>query len=372
MLSTSSNIFPTSLDKINDRVSNIDPVAYASTRNYKNGKVTKLSPYISRGVISTKFVFKHILNLDLPWNKIEKLVQELAWRDYWQQIWKAKGNDISKELKRKQEKVDHFQIPRSIMNGTTGIEAIDKAIREFYDTGYMHNHMRMYVASLACNVGRSHWLNPARWMYYNLLDGDWASNALSWQWVAGSNSNKKYYANQDNINRYFSSHQKGTFLDVSYDKFDLLDVPSELFKTKKFEGVTDVSEVSVTETSLLDKNRKTLIYNYYNLDPNWHQDEDCQRILLMEPSFFRLYPVSKKCIDFSLQLSKNIDNIKVFVGEFDELTRFISKEHIVFKEHPTNRHYKGKEEPREWMFEVEGYFPSFFGFWKKCKKEMRK
>ena len=51
-------------------------------------------------------------------------------------------------------------------------------------------------------------------MYYHLLDGDWASNALSWQWVAGSNANKKYYANQDNINKYFNSSQKQTFLDV--------------------------------------------------------------------------------------------------------------------------------------------------------------
>ncbi|WKK67176.1 FAD-binding domain-containing protein [Lutimonas zeaxanthinifaciens] len=360
------------MEEIKDRILQIDPVAYASTRNYKNGKITKLSPYISRGVISTRFVFDQIMNLGLPWNKIEKLVQELAWRDYWQQVWKARGNDINKDLKRKQESAEHFELPVSIMEGTTGIEAIDKAVSDFYDTGYMHNHMRMYVAALACNVGRSHWLNPARWMYYNLLDGDWASNALSWQWVAGSNANKKYYANQDNINRYFSTDQKGTFLDISYDKFDELDIPEELSKTQRFEGATDLSNLPELKASSIDKNRKTLLYNYYNLDPNWHQDEDYQRVLLMEPSFFRQYPVSRKCIEFSLQLAENIEGVNVYVGEFEELKRYIKADYMVFKEHPTNHHYEGKEEPREWMFEVEGYFSSFFGFWKKCKKHIRK
>lgn len=372
MLSNSTNIFPTAMEKIQDRIMKIDPVSYASTRNYKNGKITKLSPYISRGVISTRFVFDQILNLGLPWNKIEKLVQELAWRDYWQQVWKTRGNDINKDLKRMQESVEHFELPVSILEGSTGIEAIDRAVSEFYDTGYMHNHMRMYVAALACNFGRSHWLNPARWMYYHLLDGDWASNALSWQWVAGSNANKKYYANQDNINRYFLSDQKGTFLDISYDKFDELDIPVELSQTQKFEGVTDLSGLPEIEGSSIDKNRKTLIYNYYNLDPNWHQYEDFQRIYLLEPSFFRKYPVSRKCIEFSLQLAKNIKDIKVIVAEFDELFRYLDTNDVVFKEHPTNHNYKGKEEPRDWMFQVEGYFPSFFGFWKKCKKQLGK
>ena len=82
----------------------------------------------------------------------------------------------------------------------------------------MHNHLRMYVASIVCNVAQSHWINPARWMYYYLLDADWASNSLSWQWVAGSNSNKKYFANQDNINKYCLTTQKGTFLDLDYQK----------------------------------------------------------------------------------------------------------------------------------------------------------
>ena len=50
---------------------------------------------------------------------------------------------------------------------------MDDCIQEFYESGYIHNHMRMYIAAVCCNVGQYHWLKPAQWMYYYLLDGDW-------------------------------------------------------------------------------------------------------------------------------------------------------------------------------------------------------
>ena len=84
-------MFPTEIKKIHQRIQQIDPVQYARSRNFSDGAVTHLSPYISRGVISTKQVFDHLLSLDLPWQRIEKLVQELAWRDYWQLIWLEKN-----------------------------------------------------------------------------------------------------------------------------------------------------------------------------------------------------------------------------------------------------------------------------------------
>jgi deoxyribodipyrimidine photo-lyase len=61
--------------------------------------------------------------------------------------------------------------------------------------------------------------------------------------------------------------------------------------------------------------------------------------------------------------------VQVYVGEFDELNTKEELTNIHFKEHPFNKEYKGKEEPRDWMFDVKGYYPSFFAFWKKCKKQ---
>lgn len=359
--------FPTNLTAIEQRIQEIEPVKYASTRNFKDGAVTRLSPYISRGVISTKQVMDHIYSLQLPAFQTEKLIQELAWRDYWQQIWISKREGIFQDLKQIQMPVSNWKIPEAVIQAKTGIEAVDQAILELYETGYMHNHMRMYVASICCNLAQCHWLEPARWLYSHLLDGDLASNHLSWQWVAGSNSSKKYYANQSNINKYFQTAQEGTFLDVDYADFDRMEIPSILKDTLHVETEFKIPEAGNPQ---LDSSSNTLVYNYYNLDPYWYQGESVQRVLLLEPSFFEKYPIQQKCLDFAMGLSGNIPGIKVFVGEYADLMKLVEPKNLIFKEHPTNSHYQGKEEPRDWMSSVKGYFPSFFAFWKRCKKEI--
>lgn len=360
--------FPTDYDSIIKRIGAIDPEKYGKTRNYLDGAVTYLSPYISRGVISTKMVYDSLMDRGFEPLRIGKIVQELAWRDYWQQVWIAKGDGINEDLKHPQPEVENYEIPQSIINADTGIEAIDQGIEEFYKTGYLHNHLRMYIASMACNIGKSHWKVPAKWMYYYLLDADWASNALSWQWVGGSNANKKYVANQENINEYCSSDQKNTFLHVPYESIPDLPVPESLTPT----ALPDL-EISLPSKSQItvDKSHPTLIYNFYNLDPKWYETEEFNRVLLLEPSHFNQYPVSKKTINFVLSLAKNISNIQVYVGEFDELIAEYELDKVRFKEHPTSNHYKGEEDPRDWIFNVKGYFSSFFSYWKKCKKELK-
>ena len=282
-------------------------------------------------------------------------------------VWQAKGSQINKDLKTKQTLVSNNKIPKAIVEAKTGINEVDQAIEVFYKTGYMHNHMRMYVASICCNIARSHWYYPSKWLYYHLLDGDIASNQLSWQWVAGTFSNKKYYANQDNINKFFYGSQHNTFLDIDYEDFENLKIPDILLETTLVDLNTTFPAI---EKPSLDRNQKTLIYNYYNLDPNWYKDEEMQRVLLLEPSIFASYPVSSSCIEFVLELSKNIKDIKIFIGEFEEIEGSVNSENIVFKEHPLNSHYKGVEKPREWLTTIEGYYPSFFSYWKKCKKQL--
>ena len=103
------------------------------------------------------------------------------------------------------------------------------------------------------------------------------------------------------------------------------------------------------------------IYNYYNIDVNWRKDIDAHRILLLEPSIFKRYPISDKSIKFLLHLSKNIKNIKIFVGEFHELP--IKKSKVFFKEHPLNYNYIGTEDSREWIFKPKKVYKSFFKHW---------
>lgn len=101
--------FSTKIDDIHAQIATIDPKLYAKTRNFGNGAVTKLSSYISRGVISTRYVYKYILSLEKPWHETEKLIQELAWRDYWQQVWIAKGDAIFGDLKNEQNPNGEWQ-----------------------------------------------------------------------------------------------------------------------------------------------------------------------------------------------------------------------------------------------------------------------
>ena len=120
-------------------------------------------------------------------------------------------------------------------------------------------------------------------MYYYLLDGDWASNALSWQWVCGAKSNKLYFANQENINKYCNTSQEGTFLDVEYDRLPEIQMPKELDELQRFELQTELPSLRYIEVNSADP---FFIYNYYNLDPLWRAEEKGNRILLIEPSVF--------------------------------------------------------------------------------------
>ncbi len=360
-------MFETDLDKILDKIAVIDPIKYGKSRNYIDGAVTKLSPYISRGVISTKQIMKSVLDKGYKPYQIDSFLKELAWRDYFQQVWLNKNIDT--DIKQLQPNTKNYKIATAITTANTGITAIDNGINELQKTGYMHNHLRMYTASIACNIAGSHWQMPAQWMYYYLLDADWASNACSWQWVAASFSSKKYVANQENINRYCNTNQTNTFLDIAYEAFDNLPIPTELQQLTTLDLKTNLPQKTAIK---FDVSKPTFIYNFYNLDANWKKDEVGNRILLLEPSFFETYPVSNNTINFMLALAKNIENIQVYVGEFNELVKEHNINNIYFKEHPTNQHFKGIQENRDWMFsEVKGYYPSFFAYWKKCEKYLK-
>ena len=368
----SNPFFPTGYQEILQRVQNINPVQYAKTRNFVNGAVTYLSPYISRGAISVKQVMETVLHKGYKPYQIEKFLQELAWREYYQRVWQYAGDDIWKDIKQPQPDVLHHQMITAVDEAATGIEAIDKSIENLYNSGYMHNHVRMYTASLVCNMAKAHWLQPSQWMYYHLLDGDIASNNCSWQWVAAAFASKKYYFNQENINKYAFSKQQNSFLDKSYEEILAMPVPEILMSTNNLLLQT---LLPVTQTPILDTSKPTLIYNSYNLDILWRKHEDVNRVLLLEPSHFKKYPVCKKVLQFIIDLSKNIDGIILCTGEISDISGLYKndslpdKECIISKEHPAFTYYPGIKDSRDWMFaDVTGYYNSFFSFWKKCEK----
>jgi deoxyribodipyrimidine photo-lyase len=364
-------MFATSYEEIIKQIDTIDPIKYGQTRNYLKGKVTYLSPYISRGVISTKQILERIISKGYKLYEIESFVKELLWRDYFQRVWQHLGDQIFTDINNQQRPVVSRHIPTNLLHANTGIEGIDTSIKSLYETGYVHNHCRMYTAMLTTNLAHTHWLEPANWYYYHLLDGDLASNHLSWQWVCGAFSSKKYIANQENINKYCGTTQLDTFLDKSYAEIEKSNF-TNLFLEREEALSLKTTLPKSCDLCEIEKGQTTLIYNYYNLDPLWHVGENVQRILLLEPSIFEKHPISQYCMDFVISLSKNIPNIKIYTGEFSELYTNMQPSQIIYKEHPLNNHYFGKVESRDWLCpDFSGYFPSFFGYWKQIEPKIK-
>ena len=358
--------FPTDYSSIQARIEAINPIAYAKSRNFVDGAVTYLSPYISRGAVSLPQVAQSVLK-KFNYAQSEKLIQELAWREYWLRVWEAKGDDIHTDLKNEQADVAHHQMIQAIEAAKTGIRGVDEGIEHLYATGYMHNHIRMYTASVACNIAKAHWREPARWMYYHLIDGDPASNHLSWQWVAGAFSSKKYYCNQENINRYTNRHQTNTFLDFSYEELPERPIPSALKSANQQDLVTPLP-TSILPT--IHSSQPVWLFNSFNLDPQFAPTDAINKILVLDPVHFEQYPVSERVINFIIQLSSCLlPGIQVFVGSPQDLKNAFPDAEFHFRKHPTTQQYPGTAHIPPYLFpEVSGYHGSFFAYWKKCER----
>lgn len=351
------------LNYLYKKIDKIDVARYGKTRNYLSGAVTKLSPYISRGVISHTDIALRILSR-YSVQESRPLVYQLAWREYFQKIWLEHGERIFTDWYQTQHPVERSGISKSVIKGETGIEILDTAIMELYNTGYMHNHVRMYIASLLCNIGRYHWMEPACWMYYHLLDGDLASNMLSWQWVAGTFSHKKYYFNQDNINHYCGTSQRNTFLDKSYQEIMRMSCPEALSKGISLQLKTKLPACPPLK---LDYTKPLLLYTTYTLNPLWHAGKSANRVLVLEPSHFKRFPVSEKVMEFVLQLTNNIPELQVFTGEVTEIPGISDFSEVIAVKHPLALHFPAKLEEPKWLFPDVQPTGSFSSFWKKCE-----
>ena len=150
----------------------------------------------------------------------------------------------------------------------------------------------------------------------------------------------------------------------------MMKIPEVLTNTSSLQLTTLLPEKRIPEfnTSL-----PLLLYTSYNLDPLWRQGIKANKILLLEPSHFKQFPVSEKVISFILDLAKNIEGLQVFVGEVNEIPGLQKFPAIFSKEHPAFNHLPGIKDERDWLFpEVKGFHNSFFSFWKKCDHHLRK
>jgi deoxyribodipyrimidine photo-lyase len=187
---------------------------YAGGRNYDRGPgghtaVSMLSPYLRRRLVLEPDVVAAAIG-EHGLAGAEKFVQEILWRGYfkgWLEhrpgIWSNYRDGLTRDL----ALLEGDRRLRSCLTaaeaGETGLECFDAWVRELIQTGYLHNHARMWFASIWIFTFRLPWRLGADFFYRHLLDGDPASNTLSWRWVAGLHTRgKAYQAQAANIARY--------------------------------------------------------------------------------------------------------------------------------------------------------------------------
>ena len=233
-------MFPPTREAALARLAAVRPGDYARSRNAIDGAVTRLSPYITHGLLSLPEVLASQPGLSPQ----HKFVFELGWREFFAHVWAHRGDSIFESLHAGvlPEPAYSRELPQDIRQARTGVPVIDQAVRTLYATGYLHNHARMWLASYVVHLRKVHWRAGADWLYSHLLDGDLASNHLSWQWVAGTGSHKPYLFNAENVEKYAPPpwHSRGSVIDTGYDALDAIARSSKAVATRpRGEGIEE-------------------------------------------------------------------------------------------------------------------------------------
>jgi len=325
------NQFPTEAEQIYSRILDIDPKKYDQTRNHLDGFVSQLSPYITHGFLTLPLLRNALYSMHRP-QDCYRFIFEMCWREFFQRRFARFGErSLFEESESRKTGLEYLNLlPQQILEANTGIKALDSGLNQLFESGYIHNHSRMWLASYITHFCRTDWKIGADLFFYHLLDGDLASNSLSWQWVFGTFSDKAYYFNQENINKYSPAvfSQKGTFLDMSYEEiYDLLFVKKQqLFEVGKrdvFAPVSDFSEIEndlMSEDGLLEliANYDQVIYFHeWMLNPALLEEIETESlaVFIIDRKFWEKYPASAKRFRFMVDLAKNIHDVKIFLGD---------------------------------------------------------
>ncbi len=183
---------------------------YSKLRNFdfgpeKRTNISGLSPYITHGVINEKEVIEKSLS-KFSFSKNEKFIQEVLWRTYWKGWLELRPNvwtDYLIELNKIREEYENNQNYKNAIDGKTNIECFNYWVTELKENNYLHNHTRMWFASIWIFTLELPWQLGAEFFMQHLYDGDSASNTLGWRWVAGIQTQGKHYlASEWNIKKF--------------------------------------------------------------------------------------------------------------------------------------------------------------------------
>ena len=339
---------------------------YSTQRSFDFGphnrkNVSCLSPYITHRLITELEVTKIVL-AKRPYQKVEKFIQEIFWRIYWKgwlelrpKVW----SDFLEDLNIIKENENYI----NAINGKTHIRCFNDWVLELKDYNYLHNHTRMLFASIWIFTLGLPWQKGAEFFMKHLLDGDAASNTLSWRWVAGiQTKGKNYIAQNWNISKFTNN---------KYKDMDLNENPAPIIDQREY-------KISPLDMKDSDKKLENLIIfenesNFKSLNLDKYKKVYCILLTLEE----RKIVLSNKVLEYKKSIIKNqikesIIDIEFINGDaFIDISNSIKDFDVIYpgvgenmsflkkimKKNNLKINYILREEDKFcWQFSTKGYF----------------
>ncbi len=335
------------LNQLNNFVEN-NLGEYSKLRNFdfgpeKRSNISCLSPYITHGIINEQEVIQKALS-KFSFSKNEKFIQEVLWRTYWKgwlelrpNVWAdylIELNQIKNEFKDNKDYI-------AAIEGKTKVDCFNEWVKELKENNYLHNHTRMWFASIWIFTLELPWQLGAEFFMQHLYDGDAASNTLGWRWVAGVQTQGKHYlASEWNIKKFTNNRFQNIKLNENAppkvsEKFyqiikqdfnnpqkienkNLLIFENNLsfeitdFKEKNFKKIYLVSNKN--ENRAIKLSEKLVKFKSHLIEDQEqrlkNQSIDCQIIDISEltniENYYSLYPTVGENLDFL-----NSNNLKI-------------------------------------------------------------
>ena len=287
------------VDKLNNFVKK-NLTDYSKLRNFDFGPSNKsniscLSPYITHGVINELEVIDKSLK-KFSFAKNEKFIQEVLWRTYWKGWLELRPNVWSDYLIELDNVINQFKNNQNYLDaieGKTDIDCFNQWVVELKENNYLHNHTRMWFASIWIFTLELPWQLGAEFFMQHLYDGDAASNTLSWRWVAGVQTQGKHYlASEWNINKFTNNRFKNIKLNEN---------APPIFSDKTY----SINKKDFLNPEILEDQTLLIFENNMTFEFSDFKEHKFKKILLVLNNTNRAIRLSEKVLKFKADLLKD-------------------------------------------------------------------
>ena len=270
---------------------------YAKLRNFDFGNqnrrnISCLSPYVTHGVINETEIINKVLKKHL-FSKSEKFIQEILWRIYWKgwlELRPSVWNDYLINLRTHKKEYKTNKNYLNAIEGNTNIQCFDDWVKELKEINYLHNHVRMWFASIWIFTLDLPWELGAEFFLKHLYDGDSASNTLGWRWVAGIQTPGKHYlASEWNIKKFTNNRYKNIKLNVSA-------------KPKISNKIYSISKNDFLSSEITDSKNLLIFDNNLSFEFSDFKNKKFNKILIVNSNENREISLSERVIKFKESL----------------------------------------------------------------------